>query len=679
MIAPSSPLPFTAIVGQKEMKLALLLCVISPGIGGLLVRGEKGTGKSTTIRALRGLLPLQSVVKGCVFGCDPDSPSSWCYKCRQRAKEGSLQRESRVMPFVELPLNATQDRVLGGIDISKSLKFGRPMFQPGLLARANRGILYIDEINLLERHLLNGMLDAAASGLNRVEREGISIVHPSSFSIIGSMNPEEGELDPQILDRFGLCVEVKGEEDLEKRTEILRLFDLLDQGTGLLPNGDTKNKEVEELKLKLEEATSRLKEVEITEDKRRFIGELSISRGCLSLRADLTLERASKALSALRGKREVSTDEILEVAPLVYQHRAKAHPNTQENGKSHPNGDNPHNNKGEREDRDASRDRRQGPSHLPQKEHKGSDRHAFREGIDEESSAHDGAKAPEEKVFDVGSPFNVKAIAGPKDRAKRYGHGKRTPTFVFGGRGRKIGPTCSRGSYVDISFDATLRAAAPRQRYRSKGKPSHGLLIHIEPQDLRFKQRKGTSSNLLVFVVDASGSMGARSRMVASKGAIMSLLLDAYKKRDKVAMISFRGSDAKTVLPPTSSVELAGRHLKGLPTGGKTPLSKALLRAHTLVTSALLKDPLLRPIILLITDGRANQTLSTTLGPVEELEVVAEAVSRDPRTKFIVVDTEDALSLRLGIPRLLAKRLGAAYFKIEDLKADHLISVLDLK
>ncbi len=664
-------LAFTSIVGQEELKLALLLAAINPAVGGVVLRGEKGTAKSTTARALAGLLPEQSVIKGCLYGCDPETDKWWCQECRTR--ENPHETSKRKVPFVELPLNATEEMVTGGMDISATLKRGRVVFKPGLLAACNRGILYADEINLVDRDVVSLLLTAMSSGWNRVERDGISLCHPSRFVLIGSMNPEEGELSPQLLDRIGLCVEVKSSKDIDERVALLRLHEGIERNE---KKAHFQQEEDKRLGEKLSQAIRRLPNVRIGADLRHFIANLAQEHGVSGHRAELVLEAASRALCALYGQKSVKLEHVLKVAPLVLFHRERKRGKSRANPLRHktPDRQRSQKEKGEpsaKEQRPKDRKERgkkENPSSKTSTERKG------QEGLRDSSKSSGTKSDASETVFKVGQHFLVRKIEPKRDKLIRTSHGRRAPSLMKGTRGRASG-YLPIGTSGDISIYATIKAAAPFQKYRAATK-SRDVAVAIEPQDLRFKKRRGRVSCLVVFVVDASGSMGANARMIASKGAIMSLLLDAYRLRDKVAMVSFRGKKATVELPPTSSVELAGKYLSRLATGGRTPLSAGLIKAYWLVNSALRKDPLLKPLIILITDGRANQTLSEGVGPVAEMDAIAFLLARDKRTKFVVVDTEDRSGLQLGLPRRLADSLGAAYYHLEELKSDHLVSMV---
>ncbi len=643
--------PFSAVIGQEELKLSLLLNAVNPKIGGVVIRGEKGTAKSTAVRALGALLPEKNrAIEG--EGCSP--------------------------AVVTLPLNATEDMVAGGIDFQRTMKEGRRVFQPGLLAKADGGILYIDEVNLLDDHIVDIVLDAAASGENHVEREGISFLHKASFVLVGTMNPEEGEIRPQLLDRFGLCVEVTAESDSGKRVELMvrrEAFDADNRGFIL-----KYRKENKRIAAQIANARGLLPLVAVASHLRGFITELSRENNVAGHRADLVIEQAAKAHAAYRGMREVTVDDITAVAGLVLAHRRR-------DPVSPPPPEQPQGRRGDQEKSDRENNERQEQSReeagqggnkdsgsSPQKEEQ-------RQGECEENDMSDGDGLPGiddgpaapvmEQLFDVGAPFKVRKISSPKDRKTRRGSGRRSRSRVSQKQGRYTKSTMTRKNN-DIALDATLRAAAPFQCHRDN---SRGMAVVLKEQDIREKIREKRLGNLLIFIVDASGSMGAKGRMIASKGAVMSLLVDAYQKRDKIAMVSFRKDEAVVNLPVTSSVELAAAMLREMPVGGRTPFSAGMVKGYEIACNHLIKEPEGRPILIVITDGKANKALGPGK-PLDEAFEISRKISREERIRFLVVDTEEPGLVNFGLAGKIAGLLGADYYKIDDLQADSLLNIV---
>jgi magnesium chelatase subunit D len=661
--------PFSAVVGQEPLKLGLILNIINPRVGGILIRGEKGTAKSTTVRALAALLPMIKVNKGCALSCDPYSPHGVCDFCRNSPNgHGVTERPTRV---VTLPLNATEDRVVGGIDFNLAVKKGVRAFLPGLLAKAHRGILYVDEVNLLDDHIVDIILDAAASKGNRIEREGLSFFHTSDFILAGTMNPEEGELRPQLLDRFGLCVEVEAENDMEKRALLMERKEAFDADP--LKFSANFRLENEKISARILSAQRLLKDVKIHSSLRPLISSLCSENNVAGHRADLVMEQAVRAYVAYDGRKQATVEDVGAVAGFALLHRKRdtAPPPPPEHKHEKSSENNQDQNREHEKDQDkSSHDSREA---SPKD---GDDADSGKENNEPESSPENGEdsrgkEASLSKIFDVGETFKVKKIVTPKDRILRRGSGRRSCSRVAEKQGRYVKSTTLQTS-GDIAFDATLRAAAPFQ-LRRDGK--NGLAIQLRKEDLREKVREKRIGNFLLFLVDASGSMGARGRMVASKGAVMSLLLDAYQKRDKVGLVSFRKEEAVVNLPSTSSVELAGKLLQEMPVGGKTPLSAGLVKGFELLSNHLVREPASRPMAIIITDGKGNVALGEKK-PVQEVFDLALKMAMEDRIQFIVVDSENNGPVSFGLARKLAANLNANYFKIDDLKANQLLDIV---
>ena len=570
--------PFSAIVGQEKMKKALLLNAINPRIGGVLIRGQKGTGKSTAVRALADLLPEIKVVDGCPFNCNPDNPLEMCDMCYERYKRGEkLPFIKRKVRIVNLPLNATIDRVAGTLDIKRAIKEGIKALEPGLLAEANRGILYIDEVNLLDDYVADILLDAAASGVNIVEREGISVLHPARFILIGTMNPEEGELRPQLLDRFGLQVEVQPITDPKLQVEIVkRVEEFETDPLNFIKKFERKQKE---LKIRIIKARQLLPNVQISDTLLYNIAEVC-AQLAVSNRAIITITKTAKTIAAFNGRIKVTKKDVLEAMELALPHRMRRHPF---------------------EKPQLTRKELQQIFEKIKDKEENNAKKEIKKTISKE-------KIPlREQIFDIGDsrPVDIK-IENSTRSVSKLRNGRRLKVKSSDKRGIYISSTLPKGKPVDIALDATIRAAAVHSKERSC---DEGQIIKITDEDLREKVRHRKTSTLIVLVVDASGSMAALKRMEAAKGVALALLQDAYIHRDKVAFIAFRGNSAQLLLPPRNSIDLAVEALAKLPTGGKTPLPAGMLKALEIIRLEKLKGDYLRPLVILITDGKANVSL----------------------------------------------------------------------
>ena len=653
---PGHVYPFAAIVGQERMKEALLLNAISPAIGGVLLQGEKGTAKSVAARALADLLPEIEVVEGCPFACDPQNKGSLCEDCAGRLASGQgLRSIRRPVAVVELPVGATEDRVVGTIDIEQAIQKGERRFEPGVLAAANRGILYIDEVNLLDDHLVDVLLDAAAMGINHVEREGISFSHPARFILVGTMNPEEGNLRPQLLDRFGLAVENKGLRDQEARMEVVRRRIAYESD----PEGFTAFWEVgqEALRRRIEEAKGLLLHVSLGEDLLELISRICIDLAVDGHRADIVMFKTARALAAYNGRREVNEEDVREAAELALLHRQRRQPFDQ-----------PHLEEEQLEETVQRWRRDRGKQGENQRSPSEGDSGDDPRGPKDEP---DGDR--QEQLFEIGTPFPVRQIRLPaRDEVRRQGAGRRSESKTTARTGSYVGSVIPTGKASDLAFDATVRAAAPFQLGRKSDGSSETALL-IQSQDIREKVREKKVGNLILFVVDASGSMGAEQRMSATKGAILSLLMDAYQRRDRVGMVIFRGEGAELVLPPTRSVELARRRLNELPTGGRTPLARGLQLGLQTIEQELRRDKEMIPLLVLVSDGRANVGIGGG-DPLEEARQMARR-ARAADIRSIAIDTERQY-VTMGLVREICGDLGGLYFKLEELRAGNLVHIV---
>ncbi|NQE45256.1 hypothetical protein C5S31_04440 [ANME-1 cluster archaeon GoMg2] len=661
-------LPFTAIVGQEKMKKSLVLNAINPRIGGVLIRGDKGTAKSTAVRALAELLPEIEVVNGCTFNCNPYDEREMCDLCYANKMDGKKPAVAkRRMWVIDLPLGATEDRVVGSIDVEKAIKEGIKALEPGILAAANRGILYIDEVNLLDDHVADVILDSAAMSINVVEREGVSVSHPSKFILVGTMNPEEGELRPQLLDRFGLQASVESINEVDKRVEIVKLVESFETA----PQAFRERFEGQQKELcdKIEHAKQILNDVTISDDLLRMTADTCIKLGVRTHRAEIVINRAAKTITAFEGRTEVTSEDVKEAMELALPHRMRRKPfeppsldtekldemMSESTKKQHEGEHQEHEEKREKKDKGEN------------KEHH--DEH--HEGTPKTQDS-DINEPQEEALFAIGDPIDAGVVRQKqkKDRIyRRKVSGRRVPTLSLRNNGKYVRYGFPKGGIKDVALDATIRAAAPYQKER---RVDSDLAVVIKTQDIREKVRVGKISSATMFVVDASGSMGANRRMESAKGAVLSLLLDSYQQRDKVGMVAFKGAHADVLLPLCSSVDLAYKRLKELPTGGRTPLAAGLERGLNLLMNEKQKDEGAIPILLLISDGRANVSASNT-DIKQELLLLAEQ-ARANGISVIVIDTElvskSFIQMQLGYCRDIATNSAGKYYPVTDLSSE---------
>jgi magnesium chelatase subunit D len=594
--------------------------------------------------------------------------------------------------IVDLPVGATEDRLVGSLDIEQAIKTGTRSFEPGLIAATHRGILYIDEVNLLNDHLVDVLLDAAAMGRNYVEREGISVSHAADFILVGTMNPEEGDLRPQLLDRFGLAVEADGALAAAERREVVlrRIAYEADPYRFMAQWQEAEAQERQRLLL----SQRRLPRVLVSDDILGLITDICAEYQVDGMRADIVMYKTAATIAAYEGRTEVGLEDVREAAQYTLLHRQRRQPFQQPLLVT--------------EQLDALVQEFQSQQRPREPSSRESDAgQEPGEGDSDPSGLGDEGPAPDDpgevdQQFEMGTPFPVRSLdLQPPDRRSRRATGRRTKTVSGSSAGKYVGSRAPQGGMADLALDATLRAAAPSQLRRRAALASadsgdvaaSGPAILIEPWDVQEKVREARTGSLILFLVDASGSMGAQRRMVAVKGAILSLLLDAYQRRDRVGLISFRGPGADLLLPPTGSVDLAQVHLRDLPTGGRTPLGHGLSLALDVIERERLKDRDVLPLLVLLSDGRANVPLGKIPPPggqpsypglePRQVGASAEAVSiasliRDRRIPAVVVDTE-ADFIKLGLAQPIAEAMGATYLRLEDLQAESLAQVVRLQ
>lgn len=635
--------PFVAVVGQEQLKKALQIALVNQKAGGLLIGGEKGTAKSTLVRAAKEIIGTQKIV--------------------------------------DLPLNATEDMLFGSIDIEYAVSKGERRFLPGILSRATGNILYIDEANLLRQELLTAVLDANASGINQVERDGISFTHSVSYTVIGTMNPEEGVLPGHILDRFGMYVDAQSEKDVVIRTEIIRRS--LACGFDIQSFRNSYFNETEKLAAKIALARSIVEEIEVSEAMMQLAAQMCAQAFCAGHRAEIYLLEAAKAIAALAERNYVLPKDVEEAAMFVLPHRMRKPPEQQQEDpeqQEETQDDEDQQDSDENDDNDDNSD--ESPLTPPplddnedddgDEEDNNDDDQKDEEQEEQNLENNKDQMAPEEQISDIDKNFRLPKMVLDlgKDRSIRRGSGKRSTTKTDLKQGRYVRAEIPKIKVEDLAFDATIRAAAPFQRMRE----DNGCALNIKSEDLRQKVREKRIGNTFLFAVDASGSMGARERMRAVKGAIFYMLQEAYQKRDRVGMVAFRRQKAEVLLPVTRSVDLAQKCLAEMPTGGKTPLADGL--ATSLLTLGMLnkKDGELEPVLIVVTDGRANAIEENGSDPVESALKIAEKI-RKVKITSVVIDTETDF-IKLGVAKALAKAMGATYYSLRSLSQEQILRIV---
>ena len=658
--SPPPQYPFSAIVGQDEMKLALILNAADPSIGGVLIMGHRGTGKSTAVRGLPELLPEIKVVASCAYRCDPAVGSNLCSECQKKSDSGErIKGERAAVVVVDLPLGATEDRVCGTIDIERALQQGTKNFEPGLLARANRGLLYIDEVNLLDDHLVDVLLDVAVTGVNKVEREGISVEHPARFVLIGSGNPEEGELRPQLLDRFGLHVEVKTDHDLDRRVEIIERRNAFERDPEEFCAKQAQDQQ--QLRKKISRAQKSALSVTVERPLLRQIAQLCSELKIDGHRGELTITLASRALAAFEGRKKVTADDVRRVTPMALRHRLRRDP-LEESGSNERIERALEKVFSEQLNRDAGGqgDGGRSPAQNPESEdrnYRGPQGSRARGKSAHPNGGH-GCDSPEvpSPSADVGVEFSEVVKGEPSRRQSKTANlGSRqdvgSKQFCYSQRGRYARAVSFREKDSRIAVDATLRASAG-----------------ASAPNLRYKQLSRKSGRLFILAIDASGSM-ALNRIRHAKGAALSLLKQSYIKRDRVAIVGFRGTSAEVLLPPSKSMLRARRVLDSLGVGGGTPLTAGLIRSLELVKQHRSESGI---VLLIFTDGNANVAarLNGNKSRLERREVIEKELASlgsqlgKAGVRVFVVDSDNKY-FKNGDARALAAKLGSSYLTVK--------------